>query len=81
MDADDFDDDELLLLKLEEEEHIVIAAATAVMDAGRAVMDYAQTHYNKTPASKKTIQSGRVRSRVRKTPTPTTIAYHAERFR
>jgi len=49
MDADDFDDDELLLLKLEEEEHIVIAAATAVMDAGRAVMDYAQTHYDKTP--------------------------------
>jgi hypothetical protein len=76
MDADDFDDDELLLLKLEEEEHIVIAAATAVMDAGRAVMDYAQT-----VLSKKTIQPGRVRSRVRKTPTPTAIAYHAERFR
>jgi hypothetical protein len=29
----------------------------------------------------KTIQPGRVRSRVRKTPTPTAIAYHAERFR
>ena len=49
MDSDDFNDDELLLLKLEEEEHIVIAAATAVMDAGRAVIDYAQSHYDKTP--------------------------------
>jgi hypothetical protein len=80
MDTDNFDDDELLLLKLEKEEHIVIAAATAVMDAGHAVMDYAQTHYDKTPASKKMIQPSRVRSRVRKTPTLTAIAYHAERF-
>jgi hypothetical protein len=80
MDTDNFDDDELLLLKLEKEEHIVIAAATAVMDAGHAVMDYAQTHYDKTPASKKMIRPSRVRSRVRKTPTLTAIAYHAERF-
>jgi hypothetical protein len=29
----------------------------------------------------KTIQPGRVRSRVRKTPTPTAITYHAKRFR
>jgi DDE superfamily endonuclease len=49
MDADDFDDDKLLLRKLEEEERVVIAAATAVMDAGHAVMDYAQTYYDKTP--------------------------------
>jgi hypothetical protein len=58
-----------------------VSTPTAVMDAGCAVMDYAQTHYNKTPVSKKTIQPGRVRSRVRKTPTPTAIAYHAKRFR
>jgi hypothetical protein len=76
MDTDDFDDDELLLLKLEEEEHIVIAGAPPSSELEgllrvRILM----------LLSKKTIQPGRVRSRVRKTPTLTAIAYHAERFR
>jgi hypothetical protein len=76
MDANDFDDNELLLLKLEEESNSTVTGAPPSSELEgllrvRIVM----------LLSKKTIQPGRVRSRVRKTPTPTAFAYHAERFR
>jgi hypothetical protein len=75
MDADDFNDDELLLLKLEEESNSTVTGAPSSSELEgllrvRIVM----------LLSKKMIQPGRVRSRVRKTPTLTAIAYHAERF-
>jgi hypothetical protein len=75
MDANDFDDNELLLLKLEEESNSTVTGAPPSLELEgllrvRIVM----------LLSKKTIQPDRVRSRVRKTLTPTAFAYHAERF-
>jgi hypothetical protein len=76
MDADNFDDDELLLLKLEEESNSTVTGTPPSSEL-EGLLQVCIVML----LSKKTIQPGRVRSRVRKTPTPTAFTYHAERFR